>query len=74
MIRAAFQPRGGHEVDTQGDSFLLAFHSAKDAVLAATTAQQTITTYPDGQREVPCEYGWRCIQVTQLALVAGTPA
>lgn len=46
MIRAAFQQRGGHEVDTQGDSFLVAFQSALDAVMTATNAQHVIVAHP----------------------------
>jgi hypothetical protein len=30
-----FRSHGGHEVDTQGDSFFVAFGNARDALLAA---------------------------------------
>src|SRR5262249_17403119 len=40
LLRAAFADAGGHEVDTQGDSFFVAFRSAADAVQAAARAQR----------------------------------
>ncbi len=43
-VRTAAQTRTGHEVDTQGDSLLIAFARAKDAVAAAVDAQRAITT------------------------------
>ncbi len=46
IFRAAVQERGGHEVDTQGDSFLVAFQSARDAVMTAAGAQLAIATHP----------------------------
>src|SRR2546430_13569137 len=35
LLRAAFQEWNGHEVDTQGDAFFVAFARATDAVSAA---------------------------------------
>jgi class 3 adenylate cyclase len=35
VLREAFAEYGGHEIDTQGDSFFVAFRRAKDAVSAA---------------------------------------
>jgi class 3 adenylate cyclase len=32
LLRSAFAAHGGHEVDTQGDSFFFAFASARDAL------------------------------------------
>ena len=42
----------GHEIDTQGDSFFVAFASARDAVLAAVEAQRALAghEWPDGRR------------------------
>ena len=40
LLRRAFEAAGGQEIDTQGDSFFVAFRSPKDAVLAAVAAQQ----------------------------------
>jgi class 3 adenylate cyclase len=35
ILRGAFADHGGREIDTQGDSFFVAFSRAKDAVAAA---------------------------------------
>jgi len=50
ILRDAFAAHGGHEVDTQGDSFFVAFRRAKDAVAAATDAQRDLVAHawPDG--------------------------
>src|SRR5919204_1873526 len=51
LLRAAFAEHGGHEIDTQGDSFFVVFHRARDAVLAAVDAQRALATHewPSGQ-------------------------
>ena len=50
LLRAAFEAHGGYEVDTQGDSFFVAFASARDAVLAAVDGQRALLSHawPDG--------------------------
>jgi YVTN family beta-propeller protein len=50
ILREAFAAHGGHEVDTQGDSFFVAFGRAKDAVAAATDAQRDLAAHqwPEG--------------------------
>jgi class 3 adenylate cyclase len=50
LLRAAFLEFDGHEVDTQGDAFFVAFARATDAVAAAVAAQRAlfIQTWPDG--------------------------
>ena len=50
MLRAVFDAHGGYEVDTQGDSFFVAFASARDAVLAAVEGQLALAshTWPEG--------------------------
>jgi YVTN family beta-propeller protein len=50
ILREAFAAHGGHEVDTQGDSFFVAFRRAKDAVAAAVDAQRDLSaqTWPEG--------------------------
>ncbi len=50
LLRAAFEAHGGHEVDTQGDAFFVAFARARDAVLAAVEAQLALFEHewPDG--------------------------
>jgi class 3 adenylate cyclase len=35
ILRAAFEEHGGQEIDTQGDSFFVAFRKATDAALVA---------------------------------------
>jgi predicted ATPase/class 3 adenylate cyclase/DNA-binding CsgD family transcriptional regulator len=46
LLRATFQEWNGHEVDTQGDSFFVAFARATDAVLAAVEAQRALAAHP----------------------------
>jgi YVTN family beta-propeller protein len=50
LLRGAFADHRGHEVDTQGDSFFVAFPSARDAVLAAVEGQRALLTnsWPEG--------------------------
>jgi YVTN family beta-propeller protein len=45
VLREAFAAHGGHEVDTQGDSFFVAFRRAKDAVAAAVDAQRDLAAH-----------------------------
>jgi len=42
LLHAAFEQGNGREVDTQGDSFLVAFSRARDAVATAVAAQQAL--------------------------------
>ena len=42
LLRGAFAAHGGYEVDTQGDSFFVAFASASAAAAAATDAQRAL--------------------------------
>jgi predicted ATPase/class 3 adenylate cyclase len=46
LMRAAFQQHHGHEVDTQGDAFFVAFARATDPVSAAVTAQRALAGHP----------------------------
>jgi class 3 adenylate cyclase len=50
LLRAAFARAGGEEIDTQGDSFFVAFRRARDAVAAAVEAQRSLAghTWPRG--------------------------
>ena len=52
ILRNALAEHGGHEVDTQGDSFFVAFTRARDAVLAAVSAQRALAAgeWPQGQQ------------------------
>ena len=46
LVRTAIQERGGQEVDTEGDAVFAAFPSAREALIAAVTAQQSILRHP----------------------------
>ena len=50
ILREVFAEHGGHEIDTQGDSFFVAFRRAKDAVSAAIACQRRLGehAWPDG--------------------------
>ena len=50
LLRESLERHGGQEVDTQGDSFFVAFTRATDAVLAAVDAQRALATHvwPEG--------------------------
>jgi branched-chain amino acid transport system substrate-binding protein len=50
ILRECFQAHGGREVDTQGDSFFVAFGRAGDAVACAADAQRAIRSHswPEG--------------------------
>src|SRR5262249_13482012 len=45
LLRDAFAAHDGHEVDTQGDAFFVAFATARDAVLAALDAQRALADH-----------------------------
>jgi class 3 adenylate cyclase len=42
LVRAAVAVHGGHEVDTQGDAFFVAFAGAKQAVLCAVEIHRAL--------------------------------
>jgi predicted ATPase/class 3 adenylate cyclase len=46
LLRDAFARHGGHEVDTQGDAFFVAFGSADDALAAAEDGQSALEAGP----------------------------
>src|SRR5215467_9423586 len=50
LLRTAFQRWNGHEVDTQGDAFFVAFARATDAVSGAVAVQRALASHvwPDG--------------------------
>jgi predicted ATPase/class 3 adenylate cyclase/DNA-binding CsgD family transcriptional regulator len=50
LLRTAFHQWNGHEVDTQGDAFFVAFARATDAVAAAAAGQRALFTHtwPEG--------------------------
>jgi YVTN family beta-propeller protein len=50
LVRDVFAAYGGEEIDTQGDSFFIAFRSASSAVAAAVAIERAIAEeeWPDG--------------------------
>ena len=46
LVRAAFERRGGYEVDEEGDAFFFAFASATEALAAAAEAQAALASGP----------------------------
>ena len=50
LVRKAIARQSGHEIDTQGDAFFVAFASAKQAVLCALEIQQALAghEWPSG--------------------------
>ena len=46
ILRAAFTSHGGVEVDTQGDSFFVAFSTPRGALLAAIRGQRALAEHP----------------------------
>ena len=44
LLRRAFAEFDGQEIDTQGDAFFVAFRRARDAALAAISAQRALDT------------------------------
>ena len=45
LLRSAFHQWNGHEVDTQGDAFFVAFVRASDAVSAAVAVQRALSNH-----------------------------
>jgi class 3 adenylate cyclase len=45
ILREAFDGAGGHEIDTQGDAFFVAFRRAGDAIAAAVGAQRALSEH-----------------------------
>jgi YVTN family beta-propeller protein len=45
ILREAFAEHDGHEIDTQGDSFFVAFRRAKDAVATAIACQRRLAEH-----------------------------
>ena len=50
LLRVAFTAHNGHEIDTQGDSFFVAFGRALDAVVCVAEAQRALAAHawPNG--------------------------
>jgi class 3 adenylate cyclase len=45
LVRAAIVSQAGHEIDTQGDAFFVAFATARQAVLCALEVQQALADH-----------------------------
>ena len=52
LMREAFAQHNGHEVDTQGDAFFVAFQRGGDAVAATVAAQRALHSHPWPQGEM----------------------
>ncbi|CAA9351402.1 MAG: hypothetical protein AVDCRST_MAG72-1445 [uncultured Nocardioidaceae bacterium] len=52
LLRRSFLAHGGHEIDTQGDSFFVVFDSPREGVAAAADAQRALAehSWPEGVR------------------------
>ena len=46
LLRETFQAGDGHEIDTAGDGFFVAFQRATHAVAAAVATQRTLAIHP----------------------------
>jgi class 3 adenylate cyclase len=58
LLREAFRTHGGHEIDTAGDGFFVAFDSARDAVEAAIEGQLALRGFDwPGDGEVRVRMG-----------------
>ncbi len=53
IVRASLAAHGGYEVELFGDGFLLAFESARQAVLCAVAMQQDFARYSEEHAEEP---------------------
>ena len=51
LVRHAVQEHGGYEVKSQGDGFMIAFSSARDALRCATAVQQALAGYAERNPE-----------------------
>ena len=84
ILRQAWVDHGGREMGTEGDSFFVAFSTARAAVAAAATAQQELARaeWPEGARvrvrmgahtgsPTPHDDGYVGIDVHRAARVAG---
>ena len=53
IVRASLAAHGGYEVELYGDGFLLAFESARQAVLCAVAMQRDLARYSEEHAEEP---------------------
>src|SRR5262245_4420611 len=87
LVRAAIAAQGGHEVDTQGDAFFVAFTGAKQAVQCALQIQRALAghDWPAGApvrgrigihtgNSVPAEGGYTGLAVHRAARICAAAA
>jgi class 3 adenylate cyclase len=73
LLRGVFSQHHGREVDTQGDSFFVAFTRAKDAVTAAVQVQRVMAEHQwPAQVEVRVRIGPESQSYHQRAMLAWT--
>ncbi|CAG9466944.1 unnamed protein product [Pedinophyceae sp. YPF-701] len=58
VLRRALLPHYGYEIQTEGDSFTIAFHDTEDAVMWCIATQQALSTadWPKDIRPIPDEH------------------
>ena len=64
LLRRAFEEAGGQEIDTQGDSFFVAFSSPKDAVARSRRGTTLAGRRDMAGREPRSECGWGSTRAT----------
>lgn len=57
IMRAAIEAHGGHEIDTAGDGFFVAFARAGDAIAAALAAQRELHATESGEAALRVRMG-----------------
>ena len=73
LLRAAFAAHEGKVVDTQGDSFFVAFRTAADAVAAAVDAQRDLAAAA-GRTTPSSGSAWACIPASRRSARSATSA
>jgi hypothetical protein len=74
LLRSAFEGAGGHEINTQGDSFFVAFRKPKDAVGAALEVPARDRLPRMARRGRRCASGSGSIRVRRPWRATGTSA
>ena len=71
LLREAFAAHDGHEIDTQGDSFFVAFRRGRDAIAAAVDSQRALADHgwPDGARS---RCGWESTPANRRLVTTAT--
>ena len=69
ILRDAFARWNGHEVDTQGDSFFVAFSRASDALRARSMPNAPLSNAPSGPTAPMFAYGWASTRANRSSQV-----